>query len=238
MRLNYLDEKVQYITEDKSWSMNAATVPLNKAREHAEKVFSASGKSLDELLPDFDKNYTNLQASTKAALDIPRIQMPVIDPGDDMERFQRDLEKGRLDIVKPWAMGHLSTPTNLKKDKEGFEWLKLGLADGSKTDDYVKARFTRIKAGRLLPTQSQIWFDKIVAIFDKFGVAKQGGNATEMTVIASKEGYILDGHHRYAQCVLADPKLRMMVLYVPIDIKTLLKIGRSYGNAIGNQQKA
>jgi hypothetical protein len=37
--------------------------------------------------------------------------------------------------------------------------------------------------------------------------------------------------------MLANPPLKLSALYIPLDIKTLLAMGRSYGNAIGNKQK-
>jgi hypothetical protein len=37
--------------------------------------------------------------------------------------------------------------------------------------------------------------------------------------------------------MLANPTLKLSALWIPLDIKTLLAMGRSYGNAIGNRQK-
>jgi hypothetical protein len=38
--------------------------------------------------------------------------------------------------------------------------------------------------------------------------------------------------------MLTDPSLKMQSLHIPLDIETLLKMGRSYGAAIGNEPKA
>jgi hypothetical protein len=216
---------------------NVASTPLAQARQYAAQTFETAGKDLAQELPDFDRNYKMLKKSMDRAKDFPRIDMPVIEP-QDMKRFAKDLKSGRLDIFKPWAKGHLFTPKNLNR-KTGEEWLRLGFNDGAPPqDDVVGAKWTSIPAKKLLPTQSEIWLDKVVGNIVKFGVPKQGSSVTDQTIIVSKEGYILDGHHRYGQAMLADPNLKLKALFIPIDIDTLVKVGRSYGNSIGNEQKA
>jgi len=39
------------------------------------------------------------------------------------------------------------------------------------------------------------------------------------------------------QAILANPKLKINSLWIPLDIETLILIGRTYGNAIGNEQR-
>ena len=92
-------------------------------------------------------------------------------------------------------------------------------------------------AKKLIPTQSQIWLEKIVNNIIESGIPTSNSPVANATIIVSKEGYILDGHHRYGQAMIGNPDLKMRCLKVPIDIKLLLKIGRSYGNAIGREQK-
>jgi len=217
------------------FSKNVATVPLDKARKYAEGVFSKAGKSLDKELPDFDARYKALQKKTREALDVPRIDMPVIEP-KDMKEFDDRLKSGTLDIFAPYARGKLVAPKNLDK-QTGDEWVKLGVKDGDKKDDIVMARWTSVPAKKLLPTQSQIWLEKLAGNIAKWGPPKAGSPVLGTTIIVSKEGYILDGHHRFGQVMLANPNLKIKALYIPLPIKLLLKIGRSYGNAVGNQQK-
>ena len=226
--------------EGGKYSLNVATVPLKEARAYAEKVFEENGKSLDEVLPDFDANYLEIQKRTKKAPDIPRIEMHVIEP-TDMDRFENDLLKGRLDIFRPHAggLGKPQFPIDLiAKPKEAKNFLTLGVKDGDKNDDRIKAKILPTKCSDLLPTQSQIWLEKLVGNIAKFGKPKNGSTVTESTIIVSREGYILDGHHRFGQVMLTDPSIKMRALRVPLDIDFLVKLGRSYGNAIGNKQKA
>jgi hypothetical protein len=218
--------------------LNACKTPLEKAREFAQKTFQKAGKGLDETIPDFDKNYKDLQKRCKKALNVPRVQMPVIEP-TDMDDFHKALTTGQIDIFKPWAKGTFIAPKHLKgSDPQSKEWIQLGFKDGKVSDDKIRAKWTKVTANRLLPTQSQIWLEKLIGLIAKYGPPVAGSPISKATLIVSKEGYILDGHHRFGQAILANPKLKMNALVVPLPINKLLKIGRSYGNAIGNQQKA
>jgi hypothetical protein len=223
------------IGESGPTAMNVSNYPLDSAKEYARSVFKKAGKDLDKDIPNFDVNYEALQAKTKLAIDVPRIDMPVIEP-HDMAGFDKSLKSGSIDVFEPYARGKLFAPRDLNT-KKGEEWIKLGFADGKMSDDIIRGTWTRISASELKPTQSQIWLEKIVRDLAKYGIPGAGSNALDMTIIVSKDGYILDGHHRYGQVMLADPSLKMKALFIPLPIDVLLSIGRSYGNAIGNQQK-
>ena len=217
--------------------INIEVAQLSVAKKYAQKEFEKAGKSLEDFIPDFDTNYTNLQIKTKQALNISRKDMPVIEP-IDIKRFQDDLDSGRVDIFKPYAKGVFTAPKNLTKGKKGYEWIKLGTKDGDPNDDVVDGKLTTIPVMKLIPTQGQIWLDKLIKNLVQFGKPKQGSPLTKAVIVTSREGYILDGHHRYGQVMLSNPKLKMRALRMPLDIHTLIKISRSYGNAIGNKQKA
>jgi hypothetical protein len=222
-----------YLTEGNR--LNVAKVPLDKARAYAEKVFGGK-EELDKAIPNFDKNYTNLQnLYKKEALDIPRIKMPVIEP-EDMQKFDSRLEKGQIDIFKPFAMSKAKYQKIAKQ--EGDKWVKLGEKDGDPNDDKVTAKWTSLAGKTLKPLQGQLWLEKLVNNIKKFGKPSAGSPVLKTTIIVSKEGYILDGHHRHGQVMLADPNLKLNALHIPLDIKTLLEMGRAYGEAIGNKAKA
>jgi len=231
-----VSEKIGVLSEGFGSSLNIARVSLKEARAYAEKEFEATGKKLDDILPDFDSGYLMMQRALKSAPDIKRIDMPVIEPSD-MAQFDSDLKKGHIDIFKPYAKGQFVAPKNLNKET-GKEWIFLGTKDGSPTDDPIQGRWTSIAAGKLRPIQKEIWLEKVIGNIIKHGKPGAGSNVLNTTVIVSKEGYILDGHHRYGQVMLVDPGLKLSALFIPLPINTLLEIGRSYGNAIGNTQKA
>ena len=225
------------ITEEGGFKLNVASVNLAKARDYASAKFSNADKSLDGVIPDFDKNYKNLQKACNSALDIPRIDMPVIEP-TDMKKFTKKLALGHIDIFRPYAVSKFADrfPHGLDKGS-GKNWVTLGMQDGEIKDDTLKGKWTKISANKLKPTQSQIWLEKLVDNIIEYGVPRSGSPITKASVIASQEGYILDGHHRYGQAMLANPSLKLSAQWIPLGIKTLLAMGRSYGNAIGNKQK-
>lgn len=186
---------------------------------------------IKDKIPMAEKNIELLQRRLKGSYDIPRNQMPVIKRGQVLQ-FKKDLEQGNLDVAKPFARGGDYFPTNLSS-VEGKQWLTLGRKDGSIKDDVVKAKLIDVSAARLKPTQSQIWLDVIQKNISKFGLELDKNDAV---MIASKEGYILDGHHRYARQMINDPQGKLKVLMVPFDISYLIKVARSYGAALGNKQ--
>jgi hypothetical protein len=224
-----------YLTEG-SKTLNVAKVSLDKARAYAEKIFG-SKEELNEVIPNFDRNYKRLQdLYKKEALGVSRIKMPVIEP-KDMKKFDDRLSKGQIDIFRPFTLGKAKFPINIDK-KEGEKWVKLGEKDGNKDDDKVPAKLAWMSGAKLKPIQNQLWLEKLIGNIKKHGAPKPGSPVLETTIIVSKEGYILDGHHRHGQIMLVNPSLKMKALHIPLDIDTLLKMGRSYGAAIGNKPKA
>ncbi len=217
---------------------NVAVFPLNSAKKFTKDFI------FGKFFPNFDKNYALLQEKCKAAKDIPRIDMPVIN-SDDIPEFQRKITNGFIDVLPPYSDKHekkpktgefIYFPKDLKADERGRLWLKLGKEDGAIDDDKVFARIEYIAVKDLLPVQSQIWLEVINNDIVRWGLPKEGSESLEMTIIVSREGYILDGHHRWSKALLVDPNLKIRTLKIDLDINTLLKMGRSYGNAIGNEQ--
>lgn len=225
--------QAQITKEAGSFSINMADVPLDEAYDYAEMKAEEADINLDKHWPDFKSNYQAIQSKLQKALDIPRNEMPVIEP-DEIKKFKEDLEEGQVDIFRPWAKGKFVAPGWTSQD-EAEEWIDLGFQDGEEHDDNLDARRKSISSGQLLPTQSQIWFDKIVGWLIKFGPPSDDFGET---IIVSKDGYILDGHHRWASAHMADPSITMDALHVPLDINTLLEVSRTYGAAMGNRPKS
>jgi hypothetical protein len=218
----------------KAWNMNMAKIGLEEARSFSQEKFQEEGMSLDKVWPDFDENFQTIKKKMGESLGITRDQMPVIEP-DQIDKFKEDLEEGKVDIFRPYARGHLVAPDDFSSREEAEEWIELGFEDGKASDDQVRGRVTSIPVGDLLPTQGQVWFEKPVKWAIEFGPARESFGAT---IIVSKGGHILDGHHRWASVHLSDPSIPMEALEVPIGIEKLLEISRSYGEALGNDRKS
>ena len=221
--------------------LNCANTPVDKAVAYAKEQCSADGKSMTEYFSDFKTNYRLLQEKCGLALDLPRIEMPVIEP-EQMDEFQESLSKGHIDVKEPVAKAPQSKskyPTDLGFDLRGRQWLYRGTRDGAIEDDILDTQMTKIAVADLKPSQSQIWLEKVIGMSLYFGPLKQSSEFLhEAPIIVSKDGYILDGHHRFGAAMISNPALRLTALKVDMEIRELVKMARSYGNAIGNEQKA
>ena len=51
----------EILSEEGGFKYNVANLSLDKARDYAESEFNNAGKALNEVIPNFDKNYMNLQ---------------------------------------------------------------------------------------------------------------------------------------------------------------------------------
>jgi len=250
-----------YVVEESEWwgsaetfeaseggfKLNVATLPVDEAYEWSLKQFEQAGLNMEEYIPHFKENYASLQEECQGALDVPRIEMPVIDP-EQLEEFATSLMTGQLDVFEPFAEGRkeVYSPKDLYGDtNRAWKFLFLGLQDGMLQDDVVTARIQRTVVGLMRPTQSQIWLEKLIGNIIQFGEPQEDGSGCysqdsiilRKTIAISQEGFILDGHHRYAQIALVNPALRMRTLYIALPMRRLLDISRPYGNAIGNEQR-
>lgn len=151
---------------------------------------------------------TNLFAQEN--LDIPRVEMPQIGgkvfPGSraDAERLKRNPMKDEVDLTQDF----------LKELKEsGIE---------SKEE-------TRV-ASHLKATQDELDGAKIGAIAN----AIAANQVPEKRITVTRDGYVLDGHHRWAGTIVNDLKdnhpgdLTMPVITLDIDIGTALSRAREF----------
>jgi len=218
--------------------LNCADVPVDEAYAYALAQCDAENKELSDYFSAFKNNYQMLQDKCDLALDLPRIEMPVIEP-EHMDDFQESIESGEIDVAEPLSNIDSKYPTDLKFDVRGRSWLVKGLRDGSDTDDVLDVEKTEIAVRDLKPSQSQIWLEKVVGMSLYFGPLTQSSDFLyEAPIIVSSDGYILDGHHRFGAAMVSNPSLRLLALKVDMPIRELVKMARSYGNAIGNEQKA
>lgn len=205
---------------------------LSQAVEYAEDTMQMD---LYKEIPDFDKNYTFAQNKAKIGW-TQRKDMPVI-TDKDVKDLQTRLSNGHVDVRKPFKEDPRTDPFPEGLTGEmAEEWLKHGLEDGQEKDDKVKVQQKTFKVGELKPIQQQIYFDKAIEGIAKFGAASSQKFFQSTFFIASNDGYILDGHHRFLGAVLIDPDMKVKVLTIDLPIDTLLPMTKAYGDAIGNER--
>lgn len=169
--------------------------------------------------------------------DIDKYKMRV--SGKDHEAVAKKLEAGiqqAADICKitpPICHG------NLGIERKDMPQLPDDVVPGFlKTfqDKGIKVTKDSMKVGQLKATQKEINADKVMGMAQ----AKKEGkyDPGKQPIIVSRDGYVLDGHHRWAAMVHDDPNNTMRVFRVDTDIKTLLHAaqnheGVNYGQGFG-----
>ena len=83
-------------------------------------------------------------------------------------------------------------------------FFEMGLKDGNMKDDVVGAKPHTWSANELNPTQNDVYLSKSLsmAIGSRARPGIEGGN---LKSVVSYDGYILDGHHRWAATLLNNP---------------------------------
>ena len=239
-KINHIKHKNQHDIFESGF-LNIKDLNVNIAKQHSENEFKKHNKNLNILIPNFNKNYLALQQSiNKNSLNIEREKMPVIEP-EDIIKFDEDLKNGRIDIFKPYAREYIDKmmqyPEFFKSKRERDFWLQAGLKDNDLFDDIIPVITIKFPAKDLKPLQSQIWLDLITKKLIQHGIPTQTSRLINTSIITSKDGYILDGHHRWSQVMLTNPKLEMKVLYMPFTVEDLLLITKSYSIAIERKTK-
>ena len=167
--------------------------------------------------------------------------MPVI-TDEDVKKFQARLEKGEIDIHRPFAKDPVVKSNPFPEGLSGLKakkWLELGLKDGSKEDDRIDVRITKVAVKDLKPIQKQIYFDKSMDATKKFGAAGSIDFVKNKSFfVVSKDNFIIDGHHRFLSALLIDPTAKVNALQIDLPIKKLLPMATAYGDAIGNKRNA
>ena len=98
------------------------------------------------------------------------------------------------------------------------------------TDEFVKelkamgydTKLVDVPVGQLQGTQGQLNMDKVTFLLGKMEEGTFDWDIKGEMVLASKDGHILDGHHRWAAQRLFDPNSSMPLLQVDLGIQDLL----------------
>lgn len=224
---------LQYIIESEikdylievSTTMNVASVSTPNAFIYSKKKFKDNRTNIHTIIPKFKDNYKLLQQKTKNGLGIKRSEMPVIEP-QDIKTFKEELESGKINIFKPNTNLKL---INLNYDNKTKSKIHLHSLDETESNG-IEGKIGYVSASKLKPTQNQIWLEKLINNFIQYGEIDESSEILNNTIIISKEGYILDGHHRYGQVMLSNPELKIKCLLIPLDINTLIEVGNEFSN--------
>ncbi len=110
-------------------------------------------------------------------------------------------------------------------------FLNKGDRDGEKSDDIVKVTPVEIPAVKLKPSQDAIYLSKAL------GMAVGGVKGGDLAAIISSDDHILDGHHRWAATMLADPTANVGGLQAAMTIGDLIPVLRALGDVFLNKRR-
>jgi len=110
-------------------------------------------------------------------------------------------------------------------------FMKKGEMDGNPSDDIVKTKPKSWTARKLQPSQSAIYLGKTL------GMAVGGVKGGDLGAMVSKDKRILDGHHRWAATMLAEPDAKITGIEADLGIGDLVPVLRALGDAIGNTRR-
>lgn len=82
-----------------------------------------------------------------------------------------------------------------------------------------------ISVGKLKATQKEADGDKIASMVDTFA---NDGDKLRKPIIASSDGHILDGHHRWASLVRIDAEQQIDIFQANVPIRKLLALAREF----------
>lgn len=84
----------------------------------------------------------------------------------------------------------------------------------------VKTSAQEVSVGELLATQAEIKAEKVYGMADSY--LKGKFPSITDSVVVSRDGHILDGHHRWAALLTIDPAKKMKVKVIDMDMRDLL----------------
>jgi hypothetical protein len=141
--------------------------------------------------------------------------------------FDQLSDKERAKARKGWAktrkkgQAAIDAGADPDEDRTVFKQLLDGVADEGVKISSQEPPFEKVAVGRLKATQREIQAEKTFGIANSYfsGVY----DPRESPIIISADNHILDGHHRYAAMITADPDAKMNVVRVDMKMKDFLE---------------
>lgn len=97
----------------------------------------------------------------------------------------------------------------------------------------IKNSIKKIVADNINPSQRQIYLAQIIKNIKKNGFKNTMDWITNKSLfIVSKDGFIIDGHHRFATAILLNPLTKVRGLVVDLNQAELLKIALHFSDKV------
>ena len=158
--------------------------------------------------------------------DIPREVMPQIGGGPVVEKLEEEAAKIKAKHGKESSQyKEIDKKIEVAKDKLLKDFIgylqAIGVGVELKEGDNAPA------VKDLKPTQTHGKSDKVNFFAELMDKNKWNWKKKQTPVIVSSDGYILDGHHRWAGQMLGQPEKGFDVMVADLDIESLLKVAHT-----------
>lgn len=102
----------------------------------------------------------------------------------------------------------------------------------------IKNKIQKLVADNINPSQRQIYLAQIIKNIKKNGFNNTMDWITNKSLfIVSKDGFIIDGHHRFATAILLNPLTKVRGLVVDLNQAELLKIALHFSDKVANNTR-
>ena len=179
----------------------------------------------------------NFPDACKDVLGTVRANMPQI---PDAEAFEKELAAppgDGLETNEPERIPDLGKATRqyLDSSDDAGEW--------PRGDQVSVETVENVNPAQLKPTQKDIYMDNASKKAKAGADPKIDWAPWNAAVLVSQDGYLLDGHHRWAATIIynqqnPDDAKAMTIEKVGVPIEQLLKIANAYTDAIGGTRHA
>jgi hypothetical protein len=90
----------------------------------------------------------------------------------------------------------------------------------------VKSAIKKVEVGGLRPSQNEISYDRVSSVIK----AIKDGSLDKNPMVVSADGYVVDGHHRWAAYKKHSPMAKLPVLVIDLPIKEALGLAIAVSN--------
>jgi len=176
----------------------------------------------------------------KGALGTVRANMPQIASAEDFGGELAAPPPKGLETNEPEKIPDLGKAARdyLDSSDDGGPW--------PSGDQVAMETVKNVDPANLKPTQKDIYMDNALKKYQSGLASVQKGSGWapwNASILVSKDGYVLDGHHRWAATIIfndrhPEAKKAMTIERVGMPIEDLLKVANAYSDATGAQRHA
>ena len=98
----------------------------------------------------------------------------------------------------------------------------------------ISFNIRKTKASLLKPVQREIYLDKSLDRIIVDDLQNVFDNLKNAKFIATKDEYLVDGHHKWLTAMFLDPSMFISVLFIDLPLNDLLNILEEFEDLVGN----